>query len=51
MAMLEYIIKGLSNHGDTILDPFVGTGTLLFSSLSAFDVLPPLARMTRPLLP
>ncbi len=27
--MLEYILKGLSNPGDTILDPFVGSGSTL----------------------
>ena len=29
VAMLEYILKGLSNHGDTVLDPFVGSGSTL----------------------
>ena len=29
VAMLEYILKGLSNPGDTVLDPFVGSGSTL----------------------
>ncbi len=29
VAMLEYIVKGLSKPGDTILDPFVGSGSTL----------------------
>ena len=29
VAMLEYILKGLSNPGDTILDAFVGSGSTL----------------------
>lgn len=29
LAMLEYILRGLSNPDDTILDPFVGSGSTL----------------------
>ena len=29
VAMLEYILKGLSNSGDTVLDPFVGSASTL----------------------
>lgn len=29
VAMLEYIMNGLSNPGDTVLDPFLGSGSTL----------------------
>ena len=29
LGLLEYILRGLSNPGDTILDPFIGSGSTL----------------------
>ena len=29
LGLLEYILKGLSKPGDTILDPFTGSGSTL----------------------
>lgn len=34
MNVTKCIIESLSNEGDTILDPFMGSGTTIFSSLS-----------------